>query len=99
MTKLIRVQEETYAQLQKLAGKLQARHGARFSLDKTIQTLFEEKTGRKNPSGADKSQNKADAEEFADSLKWFSMHHKAFKAEKTQISSTKVEQKAETAPK
>lgn len=93
MTKLIRVQDETYEQLQKLAGKLQARHGTRYSLDKTIQALFEEKLARKTVPSADKGQNKADADEFADSLKWFSMHHKAFKAEKAPISSSKTEQK------
>ncbi|MBI2445780.1 hypothetical protein HYV43_05310 [Candidatus Micrarchaeota archaeon] len=93
MTKLIRVQEETYNQLQKLSGKLQARHGTRFSLDKTIQALLEDKVARRSPAGAEKSQNKAEADEFADSLKWFSMHHKAFKDEKNPISSTKAEQK------
>ncbi len=93
MTKLIRVQDNTYEQLQKLAGKLQARHGTRFSLDKTIQALLEDKVARRSPPGADKAQNKAEADEFADSLKWFSMHHKAFKDEKTPIGSTKTEQK------
>lgn len=93
MTKLIRVHDETYAQLQKLAGKLQAKNGARFSLDKAIQTLLEEKSLRKNAPGGVKGEDKAEADEFADSLKWFSMHHKAFKAEKPQISSTKTEQK------
>jgi len=93
MTKLIRVQDETYEQLQKMAGKLQARHGTRYSLDKTIQALFEEKLARKPAAGSEKGPNKPEADEFADSLKWFSMHHKAFKTEKTAISSTKTEQK------
>ncbi len=99
MTKLIRVQEETYNQLQKLAGKLQAKHGTRFSLDKAIQSLLEERAVRRGTSGTEKSETKAEAEEFADSLKWFSMHHKEFKTEKAPISSTKVEQKADPAPK
>ncbi len=99
MTKLIRVQEETYNQLQKLAGKLQAKHGTRFSLDKAIQSLLEERAVRRGTTGTEKGEPKAEADEFADSLKWFSMHHKAFKAEKSQISSTKIEQKTDSALK
>lgn len=104
MTKLIRVQDETYTQLQKLAGKLQTRQGTRYSLDKTIQSLFEEKTARKSTGSAEKNQKNTEVDEFADSLKWFSIHHKAFKTEKNQISSTKIEQKgssdaASTTPK
>ncbi|GEM_PF-5577952 len=99
MTKLIRVQEETYNQLQKLAGKMQAKHGTRFSLDKAIQSLLEERTVRRGTPGPEKGETKAEAEEFANSLKWFSMHHKAFKAEKDLVSSTKIEQRTGPEPK
>ena len=93
MTKLIRVQGNTYEQLQKLSGKLQARHGTRFSLDKTIQFLLDEKNPRKTAQNPIKGQSQDEPEESPDSVKWFSLHHRQFKAEKAPISSTKIEQK------
>ncbi|MBI4360216.1 hypothetical protein HY572_00405 [Candidatus Micrarchaeota archaeon] len=82
MTKLIRVQDETYKSLQKLAGRIQAKSGKKCSLDKAIQNLLAEK-GQKQGARTPKTAKAGEAEEFADSMKWFSLHHKSFQAEKT----------------
>ncbi len=92
MTKLIRVQDETYETLQKLAGKMQAKTGRKASLDRAIQTLLEERRPKKGGSQAPDGKKGGEENEFADSVKWFSLHHKAFKPENQPVSSTKIEQ-------
>lgn len=80
-TRLIRVQNETYKSLQKLAGRIQAKSGKKCSLDKAIQNLLSEKSQKQGPKGP-KTTKSEDADDFADSVKWFSLHHKSFQTEK-----------------
>ncbi len=81
MTKLIRVQEDTYKELHKLAGRIQSKTGKKISLDKAIRELLAQKPGKQPPKGQKEAKTET-TPTGADAVKWFSLHHKQFRTEK-----------------